>query len=336
MWKDGKQFSHWATYANGSGATFEPGDRVSLTMSSFTLYAQWKEPECTLKIIGAYKDSRNRTTENASAIYKIRIYDKYGFYHDYDMPEIEGQTGVYRNNINVICHPGSKFRLYHASGRFWMSSLKVNNTTYAMHYGDSNYVEQTIPLNDDCSGYVLYVQNNEVYSGSSSSPADYINYAYAGTIGFEGYTLADMSQYYALLHLNCSTTIHINLYNGDESSSSWVSGTGSTSSYVNYLACKPGSKIVFSTLRTGISFGRFVYNGSASLTADNYVEIGRGARLEVTVPSDVLQSYSYKQDYARVVDLSGTSGFPDSCIAFDTHHSGKWFDECLPQGIATS
>ncbi len=138
LWKDGKQFSHWATYANGSGATFEPGDRVSLTMSSFTLYAQWKDPECALKITG----------NCYSLDFGVKVTDSWGYSHFY--------SGIVPGT-EIVCYPGGYLFLVtdkfchwtyegsHEPGEFYNENT-VNTKSVAFTDG------LLIPVSDSASG----------------------------------------------------------------------------------------------------------------------------------------------------------------------------------------
>ncbi len=101
MWKDGKVFSHWNTMANGSGSSYEPGDRVTLAMSSFTLYAQWEDPECTLRIACS--------SVNESSMISVRTEDKYGFRH----------LCAPNAAINVVCTPGKDIFLERSGFAKW-------------------------------------------------------------------------------------------------------------------------------------------------------------------------------------------------------------------------
>ncbi len=80
MWKDGKVFSNWNTMANGSGSSYDPGDRVTLTMSSFTLYAQWEDFDCTLTLNGSGVIDANGHSTLPNGL-RIRTVDQFGYGH---------------------------------------------------------------------------------------------------------------------------------------------------------------------------------------------------------------------------------------------------------------
>ncbi len=107
LWRDGYEFECWNTMANGSGASYYPGDRAVIQGGNTTLYAKWKVCDTMLRLTnGAY--SGFQFPVNAT----IRVYDKFNNYHDYTWNGVPGTK-----DINAF--PGCKIVFYHDSSREW-------------------------------------------------------------------------------------------------------------------------------------------------------------------------------------------------------------------------
>ncbi len=125
--KSGYVFDGWNTAANGSGTKYVPGQQLSVTRESFTLYAQWKNVTTTLNFINS-----------GLGLTKVRVYDTYGFYREYTSFD------------DIPVYPGGDVMLFHDSDQRcgWKVPCCVGVdgrtvTQYAYIGGDNYYF--TIP-----------------------------------------------------------------------------------------------------------------------------------------------------------------------------------------------
>ncbi len=172
VWKAGMEFDSWNTAANGSGTKYVPGQSVTLTRESFTLYAQWKNATAFLTVNGTH------------ALTKVRVYDKFGNYHDYT------------SYSNIPVYPGYDVALLHASTSKWCAwydstSVAKLNHVYAWQncrdFGVGEAYTFTVP--SDASGSATL----GVYDGdyAETRPTFNMNYGFIDTGNASGWASSD-------------------------------------------------------------------------------------------------------------------------------------------------
>ncbi len=271
---------------NNSGATYEPGDRVTLTMSSFTLYAHWKDPECTLKITGKYTDydSRNRIINNATGISRIRMYNPWGYYHDYAAEEVE--SGVFSTIGPIPCYPHAKIGLYHANGRYWRVRTENYVGNNDVSYGNFNlysgrgFYDIAVPSCEIGTALTLDVNSGGGrYADRYFDEADIID-----LVSSNGDWTDDISGKMKLSFYNSSLpagSIMVQKRNENrEDLMSRYYGNYSGSSRVTLnIICEPGDTLVFA------NSGAVVWGVLENSINNQYYTLGTGSRIAFTVPS---------------------------------------------------
>ncbi len=183
MFKDGYVFDGWNTDPDGNGTDYTSGQKLSVTRTSFTLYAQWKTPTASFGLIGVGSAS--------SYITKARIYDTYGYYREYT------------SFSSIPIYPGGDIVLFsNSTERVWRPCMYVCGTTYmrAAITGDS--YSFTVPENAAGRGCVRvqatagsgfgaddlqltpYASNNDDYWSAQYSTGEEMWHRYVATEEF--------------------------------------------------------------------------------------------------------------------------------------------------------
>ena len=76
--RDGYEFIGWNTSADGSGISYAPGDRITLTTDVTTLYAQWRPTDYTLTIKKYYNAANDSSTKIPLADAEFELYSIVG------------------------------------------------------------------------------------------------------------------------------------------------------------------------------------------------------------------------------------------------------------------
>ncbi len=158
FYKEGKEFDCWNTQENGLGVDYAAGQTVTLSKENFTLYAKWKEPTTTLTAAAS--------GSGLSGVQKIRVYDKFGNYHDYTSYE------------NMVVYPGADILLFSKYLDGWQVSYFITLSTCNSRrfHGSSAPCILSVPRDATgqgniwiCTDTPMVVCNGEPYSSSAPS-----------------------------------------------------------------------------------------------------------------------------------------------------------------------